>query len=62
MALVIFGGSLEFVVAEMPASTFNPLAAFLIALAVQLRHVFYGIAMLGRYRGTACYMLMTAVL
>lgn len=52
MATVIFGGSLEFVVAGMLVSPFAPLTTLLVTLAVQARHLFYGIAMLDRYKGT----------
>lgn len=52
MALVIFGGSLEFVVVDMLLSPFAPVSALLVALAVQARHLFYGLAMLDRYKGT----------
>lgn len=50
MAIVIFGGSLEFVVVEMLLSAFAPLQAFLMALMIQARHLFYGISMLDKYR------------
>lgn len=50
MALVIFGGSLEFVVTGMLLSAFMPLQAFLMALMIQARHLFYGISMLDKYR------------
>lgn len=52
MALVIYGGSLEFVIAGMLISTFDPLATLLMSLMVQLRHVFYGLSMLDKYSGT----------
>jgi 4-azaleucine resistance transporter AzlC len=52
MAATIFGGSLEFVIAGMLASPFAPLAVLSVTLAVQARHIFYGIAMLKRYEGT----------
>ena len=51
MAIVIFGGSLEFVVVEMLLSAFAPLQSFLMALMIQARHLFYGISMLDKYRG-----------
>lgn len=51
MALIIFGGSLEFVTVEMLLSPFAPAAAFLMALVIQARHIFYGIAMLDKYKG-----------
>lgn len=51
MALIIFGGSLEYVAMELLLSAFDPLAAIATALLVQARHLFYGIAMLDRYKG-----------
>mgnify|MGYP001181821594 FL=1 len=51
MSLTIFGGSLEFVAAQMLLSPFAPLQTLLVALMIQARHLFYGIAMLDRYRG-----------
>lgn len=50
MALTIFGGSLEFVAVSMLMSPFAPIQAFLMALVIQARHLFYGIAMLDRYK------------
>ena len=52
MALTIFAGSLEFIMASMLTGPFAPLTAFVIGLIVNARHLFYGIAMLDRYRGT----------
>ncbi|MFR8828620.1 MAG: AzlC family ABC transporter permease [Dialister invisus] len=49
-AAFIFGGSLlEFVVVTMLMSPFAPLDAFVMALMVQSRHLFYGISMLEKY-------------
>jgi len=52
MSLVIFGGSLEFVAVTMLLGTFAPLQTFLVALMIQARHLFYGLALLEKYRGT----------
>lgn len=52
MSLVIFGGSLEFVAVTMLLGAFAPLQTFLVALMIQARHLFYGIALLEKYRGT----------
>ena len=49
-SLVVFGGSLEFVIVSLLQSVFNPLQAFIMALMIQMRHLFYGISMLGKYR------------
>ena len=51
MSLTIFGGSLEFVAVSMLLSPFAPVTALLLTLMIQARHLFYGIAMLDRYRG-----------
>ena len=45
-SLFIFAGSMEFVTAELLVSAFNPIHAFLLALMVNARHLFYGISML----------------
>lgn len=50
MSIVIFGGSLEFVTVTMLLGAFAPLQAFLAAVMIQARHLFYGIAMLDRFK------------
>lgn len=50
-SLLVYGGSLEFVIVEMLPSPFAPLQTFIIALLLQARHIFYGISMLERYKG-----------
>lgn len=52
MALTIFAGSMEFVTVSLLCSAFNPLYAFLLALMVNARHLFYGVSMLEKYKGT----------
>lgn len=52
MAVVIFGGSLEFVAVEMLLGIFAPAQTLIMALMIQARHLFYGIAMLEKYKGT----------
>ena len=51
LALVIFGGSLEFVAVSLLLAPFAPLATFLLALLIQARHLFYGLSLLDTYRG-----------
>lgn len=51
MAVSIFAGSAEFVVADMLTATFVPLAVFLVVFMINARHMFYGISMLEKYRG-----------
>lgn len=50
MSMFIYAGSMEFVTANLLLSAFNPLYAFLLALMVNARHLFYGISMLDKYK------------
>ena len=50
-SMIVFGGSLEFVLVSMLMSAFAPLQTFLLALMIQARHLFYGVAMLEKYTG-----------
>lgn len=52
MSITIFGGSLEFVAVTMLLGAFAPLQTFVITLMIQARHLFYGISMLEKYKGT----------
>ncbi|KAB8294615.1 branched-chain amino acid transport protein [Bifidobacterium avesanii] len=51
MGYVIFAGSMEFVTVNLLLSAFDPWAAFLLAIMVNARHLFYGLSMLGKFRG-----------
>ena len=51
MSLTVFGGSLEFLAVSMLLSKFAPMQTFIMVLIVQARHLFYGIAMLERFKG-----------
>ena len=51
MAMTIFGGSLEFVAVSMLLSAFAPVQTFLVTVMIQARHLFYGIAMLDKFKG-----------
>ena len=52
MSLTIFAGSIEFVTVNMLMGAFAPIQAFLMTLMINARHLFYGISMLDKYRGT----------
>lgn len=52
MSLTIFGGSLEFITVSMLLGSFAPLQTLLMTLMIQARHLFYGISMLEKYKGT----------
>ena len=49
---LIFAGSMEFVLVTLLLSAFDPFNAFLIALMVNSRHLFYGLSMLEKYKNT----------
>lgn len=52
MSLFIFAGSMEFVAANLLLlPTFQPLHAFLLALMVNARHLFYGLTVLEKFQG-----------
>ena len=50
-SILVFGGSLEFLLVSMLLSPFQPLAVFFLSLLVQVRHIFYGLTMLKKYMG-----------
>ncbi|MFP3879149.1 azaleucine resistance protein AzlC [Bacillus paralicheniformis] len=52
MSFAIFAGSMEFVAANLLLAAFNPTNALFLTLMVNARHLFYGISMLDKYRGT----------
>lgn len=52
MSVVVYAGSMQFVAVTLLAAAFHPLYAFLLTLMVNARHLFYGIAMLEKLRGT----------
>lgn len=52
MSMTVFAGSMEFVAVNLLLGAFDPLQAFLMTLMINARHIFYGIAMLDKFRGT----------
>ena len=50
MSALIFAGSMEFVTVNLLLSAFSPFHAFLMALMVNARHLFYGISMLDKFK------------
>ncbi|MEE3393724.1 MAG: AzlC family ABC transporter permease, partial [Lachnospiraceae bacterium] len=50
MSLIIYTGSMEFLMTSILLSSFNPVSAFMTALMVGARHIFYGISMLHKYK------------
>ncbi|WP_196603413.1 AzlC family ABC transporter permease [Pectinatus haikarae] len=52
MSILIYAGSMEFITVGLLMSSFNPAAAFLLAITVNARHLFYGISLLDKYKNT----------
>lgn len=51
MSAVAFGGSMQFAAIALLTTAFDPLQAFLLAILVNARHLFYGLALLDKYKG-----------
>lgn len=51
MGMTIFGGSLEFVTVSLLLAPYAPLAALIMSIMIQARHLFYGISMLDKFKG-----------
>ncbi len=52
MSTLVFAGSMQFVAVNILLSPFNPVAAFMMTLMINARHIFYGISMLDKYKDT----------
>lgn len=50
LSIFIYAGSMEFVTVSLILAPYNPLAAFILTLMLNGRHLFYGLSMLGPYR------------
>jgi len=51
MSALAFCGSMQFLAITLLTTVFDPIQAFLLSLMVNARHLFYGLAMLNRYKG-----------
>ena len=52
MSVIVFAGAMQFVALTLLVSAFDPLAALGLAIMVNIRHLFYGISMLERFKGS----------
>ncbi|MHB1315325.1 MAG: AzlC family ABC transporter permease [Christensenellales bacterium] len=52
LSLTVFAGSMQFVAVNLLVSSFQPLYALALTLMVNARHLFYGLSMLEKYKGT----------
>lgn len=51
MSSVVFAGALQYAAITLLVTTVDPFTAFLLAILVNVRHLFYGIAMLEKFKG-----------
>ncbi|MEG0163672.1 AzlC family ABC transporter permease [Anaerorhabdus sp.] len=51
MSAIAFCGSMQFVAITLLTTAFDPFQAFFLSLMVNARHIFYGLAMLDKYKG-----------
>lgn len=51
MSLMCFAGSMQFVTITLLTTAFDPVQAFLLSVMVNARHIFYGLAVLDKYKG-----------
>ena len=51
MSLLAFGGSMQYVAITLLTTVFDPVQAFLLSVMVNARHLFYGLALLEKYKG-----------
>lgn len=52
MSFMAFAGSAQYLAITFLTSAFNPVYALLMTLMINARHLFYGISMLDKYKGT----------
>lgn len=50
-SVAVYAGSMQFVAVNLMTAAFDPLGAFIMTVMVNARHLFYGISMLGKYKG-----------
>lgn len=55
MSIFVYAGSMQYVAIPLLAAGFDPVLALLMTLVVNARHIFYGISMLDRLKGTGKY-------
>lgn len=51
MSVMCFAGSMQFVTITLLTTAFDPIQAFLLAIMVNARHIFYGLSVLEKYKG-----------
>ena len=52
MSIFIFAGAMQFVAVNILLGAFNPLEAIIMTLMLNARHIFYGISLFDKYKGS----------
>lgn len=52
MSSLVFAGALQYAAIPLLTGIFQPIVAFVLALAINVRHVFYGLSISDRYSGS----------
>jgi len=52
MSAIVFAGALQFAGIGLLSAAFDPLSALLLTILVNIRHIFYGVSMLEKYKGS----------
>lgn len=52
VSLIVYAGSAQYAAIAFLTSAFNPVYAFLLTLMVNARHIFYGLSMMNKLKGT----------
>lgn len=55
MSSTLYAGSMQFVAITLMLGSFNILNTVIVTLSVNARHLFYGLSLVDRYRGTGFY-------
>lgn len=50
MSTLVFTGAMQFAAIPLFLSSFNPISVFILSMMVNLRHLFYGISLLPKYK------------
>jgi 4-azaleucine resistance transporter AzlC len=52
MSVLVFAGALQYAAIPLLTASFNPLTLFILALSINIRHVFYGLSIFDKYKKT----------
>ena len=55
MSVTLYAGSMQFVAIELMLGAFNLVNAAVMTLLVNARHLFYGLSLIEKYKGTGLY-------